>query len=345
VIGAAFAELEPLASTKTACALLGKSRATLYRQRNPTPPAAERPAQTIRPTHPAELRQAERAELLAVLNSERFVDRSPAQVWAILLDEGVYLGSVSTMYRLLRAGEQTRERRAQATHPAKKKPELLADGPNQVWTWDITKLAGPTRGVYYDLYVILDIFSRKAVHFEVHPTETGELAQAFIDQAIAANNGVRPGAIHADRGTSMTSQPVAALLALLGINQSHSRPHVSNDNPYSEAQFKTLKYCPAFPGSFGSVQDARAFCAIFFAYYNNEHRHSGIGYHTPATVHDGTAAQAQARRAEVLQAAYTANPERFRRHPTPPRMPTKAWINQPPTTIETQEALHKQDAA
>jgi putative transposase len=324
--------------------LLGKSRATLYRQNNPAPPA--RPTERVRPVHPAELSQTERAELLAILNSERFVDRSPAQVWAILLDQGVYLASVSTMYRLLREHDQTRERRAQATHPAKKKPELLATGPNQVWTWDITKLAGPVRGVYYDLYVILDIFSRKAIHYEVHPTETGELAKAFIDQAIDENNGIRPGAVHADRGTSMTSQPVAALLAFLGIDQSHSRPHVSNDNPYSEAQFKTLKYCPAFPGNFGSIQDARAFCKVFFGYYNHEHRHSGIGYHTPASVHDGTAVQIQARRAEVLNAAYTANPQRFHRRPEPPALPTKVWINQPPTTIETeQQTLHKQDAA
>lgn len=332
-----------MTSAKTACALVGKSRATLYRQHNPAPPA--QPAERVRPVHPAELSQIERAAVLAVLNSARFVDRSPAQVWAILLDEGVYLASVATMYRLLRAHEQTQERRAQATHPAKKKPELLATGPNQVWTWDITKLAGPVRGVYYDLYVILDIFSRKAIHYEVHPTETGELAKAFIDHAIAENNGIAPGAVHADRGTSMTSQPVSGLLAMLGIDQSHSRPHVSNDNPYSEAQFKTLKYCPAFPGNFGSVQDARGFCAVFFGYYNHEHRHSGIGYHTPASVHDGSAVQIQARRAEVLAAAYAANPERFRRRPEPPKLPTKVWINQPPTTIETEEQPNKKTAA
>jgi putative transposase len=195
------------------------------------------------------------------------------------------------------------------------------------------------------LYVILDIFSRKAIHYEVHPTETGELAKAFIDHAIAENNGIRPGAVHADRGTSMTSQPVSALLAMLGIDQSHSRPHVSNDNPYSEAQFKTLKYCPAFPGTFGSVQDARGFCAVFFGYYNHEHRHSGIGYHTPASVHDGSAVQIQARRAEVLAAAYAANPERFRRRPKPPKLPTRVWINQPPTTIETEEQPNKKTAA
>ncbi|MGH3990174.1 MAG: IS3 family transposase, partial [Pseudonocardiaceae bacterium] len=309
MIEEAFGELTPLSSTKRACELLGASRSSWYRRRRPPPvtPTPRAPA-----AHPAALGDHERADLLAVLNSQRFVDRSPAQIWAILLDEGVYLASVSTMYRLLRCHHQTRERRAQATHPAKKKPELLATGPNQIWSWDITKLTGPVRGVHYDLYVILDIFSRKVIHYEVHPTETGELAQAFIDAAITANGGIAPNAIHADRGTSMTSQPVAALLAALGIDQSHSRPHVSNDNPYSEANFKTLKYCPAFPGNFGSIHDARAFCDIFFTYYNNEHHHSGIGLHTPATVHDGTAHQIQTHRAEVLNTAYTANPERFR---------------------------------
>jgi putative transposase len=323
--------------------LLGMSRATLYRRRNPKP-AAERPARAVA-VHPAALSAAERDRLLAVLHSDRFVDKAPAQVWAVLLDEGVYLASVSSMYRLLREHGQVRERRAQATHPAKKKPELLATGPNQVWTWDITKLVGPVRGVYFDLYVIIDIFSRKVVHFEIHPTETGELAKAFIETAVAANGGVRPDAVHADRGTSMTSQSVAALLAYLGIEQSHSRPHVSNDNPYSEANFKTLKYCPAFPGRFGSIQDARAFCEVFFAYYNTEHRHSGIGLHTPATVHDRSAGQIQARRAEVLDAAYTASPERFRRRPQPPKLPTAAWINQPPSMIMTEEALHTNPAA
>ena len=343
MIKEAFGELEPLTSTKTACTLLGVSRSSLYRRRNPSPPAT--PAPRPLAVHPAALGDDERTGLLAVLNNERFIDRAPAQIWATLLDEGVYLASVSTMYRLLRCHDQTRERRAQATHPAKKKPELLATAPNQVWSWDITKLTGPARGVHYDLYVILDIFSRKAIHYEIHPTETGELAKAFIDAAITTNGGKAPDAIHADRGTSMTSQPVAALLATLGIDQSHSRPHVSNDNPYSEAQFKTLKYCPAFPGRFGSIQDARVFCDIFFTYYNNEHRHSGIGLHTPATIHDGTAHQIQAHRADVLNTAYTANPERFRSRPTPPPLPTKAWINQPPAIIETEETPHNNRAA
>ncbi|MGH7262209.1 MAG: DDE-type integrase/transposase/recombinase, partial [Nitrospiraceae bacterium] len=205
MIEEAFGELAPLTSTKTACTLLGLPRSSLYRRRNPPPsviPAPRPPA-----AHPAALSDHERAGLLAVLNSARFADRSPAQIWATLLDEGVYLASMSTMYRLLRSHQQTRERRAQATHPATKKPELLATAPNQVWSWDITTLTGPARGVHYDLYVILDIFSRKVIHYEVHPTETGELAKAFIDAAITANGGIAPGAIHADRGTSMTSQP------------------------------------------------------------------------------------------------------------------------------------------
>ena len=344
MIEEAFTELDMLCATKTACELLGKSRATLYRRRSPRPkvPAAARP----RAPHPAALSEAERVKVLAVLNAERFVDKSPAQAWAILLDEGVYLASVSTMYRLLRASDQVHERRAQATHPPRVRPELVAGGPDEVWSWDITKLAGPCRGVYFDLYAILDIFSRKAIHWEVHATETGDLAKAFINTAIIANGGVLPNAIHADNGTSMTSKTVAMLLADLKIDRSHSRPHVSNDNPYSEAQFKTLKYCPAFPDRFGSVQDARVFCDVFFGYYNHEHRHSGIGLHTPASVHDGTASEIQARRQEVLDAAFAANPNRFRgRRPLAAPLPAKVWINQPRATIETTEELHKNRAA
>ncbi|WP_261568423.1 IS3 family transposase [Frankia gtarii] len=335
--------LVPLTSIKAACDLLGMSRATVYRRRHPAQ-STERPPRAPA-IHPAALDGTERERLLELLNSDRFVDKSAAQVWATLLDDGVYLASVSTMYRLLRARHQTGERRAQAAHPTRKKPELLATRPNEIWSWDITKLTGPVRGVYFDLYVILDIFSRKAIHFEVHPTENGELAKAFLEHAVTANGGLRPNAVHADRGTSMTSQPVAALLAYLNIDQSHSRPHVSNDNPYSEANFKTLKYCPAFPGRFGSLQDARVFCEVFFSYYNNEHRHSGIALHTPASVHDGTAHEIQARRAQVLDAAYLANPERFHRRPTPPALPTKAWINQPPAIIETEETLPTDQAA
>ena len=248
-------------------------------------------------------------------------------------------------YRLLRERGQSGERRAQATHPAKKKPELIAEAPNQVWSWDITKLKGPARGIYYLLYVILDIFSRKVIGWEIWPTENGTLAKEFIARAIEANSGIAPGAIHADRGTSMTSNTVAGLLAVLGIDQSHSRPHVSNDNPYSESQFKTLKYCPAFPGQFGSIEDARVFCAPFFDYYNHHHRHSGIAMHTPASVHDGTAVKIHARRVATLHAAYLARPERFRSRPYPPSLPARAWINQPPATLQTTTSPQTTEAA
>ena len=315
---------------------VGKSRATLHRQRNPKPAPERLPAP--RAAHPAALSAAEQATLLAVLDSERFADKSAAQVWAILLDEGAYLASVSTMYRILRGDGQVSERRAQAAHPARVRPELVATGPSQVWSWDITKLKGPWRGLYFDLYVILDIFSRKATRWEVHGTENGDLAKAFIQNAIAGNNGIAPGAIHADNGTSMTSKTVTQLLADLQVSRSHSRPRVSNDNPYSESAFKTLKYCPAFPGSFATLEDARAFSDIFFTYYNHEHRHSGIGLHTPATVHDGTAWDIQACRQQVLDDAFAARPERFRgRRPLAPALPAKVWINQPRATIQIQE--------
>jgi putative transposase len=325
VIDAAFTELRPLAGTKRACVLLGKSRATHYRRCHPAPaPAAPAP----RPTPPNALSVAERDRVLAVLRKPRFVDKAPAQVWATLLDEGVYLASVATMYRLLREHGEVRERRRQATHPARVRPELVARAPNVVWSWDITKLKGPDRGVYYELLVMLDIYSRYVLGWTVAPGESGELAEAFIADVVAVQ-GAAPKAIHADRGTSMTSKPVAQLLIDLGVARSHSRPHVSNDNPYSEAQFKTLKYCPAFPDRFGSIADARAFCRTFFDYYNHEHRHSGIGLYTPASVHYGTATEIRAQRAVVLDAAYAANPHRFRRPPTPPKLPEVAWINQP----------------
>ncbi|MEU0570584.1 DDE-type integrase/transposase/recombinase [Nonomuraea sp. NPDC005983] len=220
----------------------------MHRHRHPRPPV-HGPRRPFR--HPAELSEDEREQVLAVLDSPRFADKSPGQAWAILLDEGVYLCSQATMYRLLRERGQSGERRAQAVRPPTSRPELEADGPNQVWSWDITKLKGPMRGVYYLLYVIIDIFSRKVVHWEIWPTENGTLATEFLQNAIAANGGIAPCSIHADRGASMTSNTVTGLLALLGIDQSHSRPHVSNDNPYSEAHFKTLKYCPAFPGRSG----------------------------------------------------------------------------------------------
>ena len=328
-------ELKSFVSVRRAAALTGISRATHYR--GARPPRLGPPAP--RPTPANALSQAETDALVDLLRSERFVDLSPAQVWAILLDEGTYLASISTMYRVLRAHGEVRERRAQATHPPRTRPELVARRPNQVWSWDITKLRGPDRGVYYDLYVIIDIFSRYVVDWMIAPTETAELAEAFIARAVAAQ-GIDPDTltIHADRGTSMTSKPVAALLADLRIARSHSRPHVSNDNPYSEAAFKTLKYCPAFPARFGSIQDARVFCAEFFEYYNHHHRHSGIALHTPASVHYGTAGGVQEARAVTLAAAYEANPRRFcHRRPSPPALPTVAWINEPTISNDAQK--------
>ena len=237
--------MEETIGTSGACRVFGKSRATLHRHRNPAP-RAEGPRCKPSP-HPAELSEEERARVLAVLDSPEFADKSPGQVYTILLDRGVYLCSEASMYRLLRERGQSGERRAQATHPAKKKPELMADGQDQVWSWDITKLKGPARGIWYLLYVIIDIYSRKVIHWEAWPTENGTLAKEFIEHAIEANEGITPQAVHADRGTSMTSNTVAGLYARLGIDQSHSRPHVSNDNPYSEANFKT------FSGIIGSA--------------------------------------------------------------------------------------------
>lgn len=237
------------------------------------------------------------------------------------------------MYRLLRGNGDVTDRRRQARHGAKTKPELVATAPDQVWSWDITKLRGPVKGVWYHLYVMLDIFSRKVMGWRIENTETGVLAADFIDQCIENNGGVVPDYIHSDRGTSMTSTTVAELLSNLRITRSLSRPKVSNDNPYSEAQFKTLKYAPVFPDRFGSIQDARAFAATFFDYYNHDHRHSGIGLHTPASVHDGTYHAIRAERARVLEAAHAANPDRFgNRRPQQPKPPAPAWINRPEQT-------------
>jgi putative transposase len=325
VISEAVLLLAGLTSTATACALLGKPRASHYRDRSAVPlvPAARQP----RPAPSNALTPAEQDAVIAALTSPRFCDKSVAQTWATLLDEGVYLASMSTMHRLLRLIGQAGDRRDQAAHPARARPELMATGPGQVWSWDITKLRGPERGVYYDLYVIIDIYSRYIVGWTVAAREDADIAKALI--AVACQIHGAPDSLHADRGTSMTSKPVAQLLVDLGVARSHSRPHVSNDNPFSEAQFKTLKYCPAFPGRFGSLADARAFCETFFAYYNHQHRHGGIGLHTPASVHFGTAPQVRAQRAVTLDAAYAAHPDRFRRRPVPPKLPEAAWINQP----------------
>ena len=336
--------MEKAIGTSGACRILGKSRSTLHRSRHPKPPAP--PAERKEFRHPAELAPEEKERVLRELDSPRFADKSVAQAYTVLLDEGCYLCSQASMHRLLRQRGTSGERRAHASHPARKKPELLAAGPNEIWSWDITKLKGAARGIWYLLYVIMDIYSRKVVRWEIWPTETGILAREFIEHAIDSNGGIKPKAVHADRGTSMTSNTVSGLYAKLNIVQSHSRPHVSNDNPYSESAFKTLKYCPAFPGQFGSIQDANSFCAAFFTYYNNEHRHSGIAMLTPSSVHDGTWVQVQAQRAATLRAACEAHPERFRGHcPQPRPLPDKVWINEPPATIETSNSPQTTQAA
>ena len=306
---AALVEHVPI---RTSCALSGVPRGSYYRQRKPL---AEKGGPAVRSVPPNTLTDAERQHLVEVLNSDRFADKAPRQVWAALLDEGVYLASVSTMYRELRRRDQVRERRAQARHEAKKKPYLAAHAPNEIWTWDITKLPGPGPRQFYELYVMLDIFSRHVVHWEVHRRESGELAEQFMRNSFAANGGIVPGTIHSDNGTSMTSKPVTALLAELDIIKSHSRPKVSNDNPYSEAQFKTLKYCPVFPAKFDSFDEAETFCHHFFDYYNHRHYHAGIGLHTPFTVHIGTAQAIQHKRAETIKAFRATNPRRFTRTP------------------------------
>jgi putative transposase len=323
-------ELTPIVGTRPACRALGAAPATIYRRRRPPTPKPLRP----RTPPPRALTEPERAAVLAELHSERFVDSSPAQVWATLLDEGRYLASERTMYRLLVAADgSVRERRDQLAHPAYAAPELLAERPNAVYSWDITKLLGPAKWTYYYLYVILDVYSRYAVGWTVQHRESAQVAKDLIAQTVAQQQ-IAPGqlTVHADRGSSMTSKPVAFLLADLGVTRTHNRPYTSTDNPYSEAQFKTLKYRPGFPQRFDSIEHARAFCRPFFDWYNHAHRHSGIGLMTPATVHYGRAEQTHANRARVLDAAYTATPERFvRRPPRPPALPTAAWINKPDT--------------
>lgn len=321
-------ELTPVVGTRPACRALGAAPATIYRRRRPPEPRPPRP----RPPPERALSAAEREAVLAELCSERFTDSSPAQVWATLLDEGRYLASERTMYRLLAAANgHVSERRDQLTHPAYERPELLAERPNEVWSWDISKLKGPAKWSCFYLYAILDVFSRYAVGWTVQHRESAELAKALIAQA-SEQQRIGPGTltVHADRGSSMTSKPVAMLLADLGVLKTHSRPQTSTDNPYSEAQFRTLKYRPGFPQRFDSIEHARAFCREFFGWYNREHRHSGIGLMTPATVHYGRADAVHAERTRVLEAAYAANPERFvRRTPSPPPVPAAAWINKP----------------
>jgi putative transposase len=319
-----------------ACRALGVPRATLYRHMQPAAPPG------IRPTPERALSAAERQIVLDHLHSERFRDKAPAEVYATLLDEGIYLCSIRTMHRILAENGELKERRNQLRHPPYTKPELLATGPNQVWSWDITKLLGPTKWTYFHLYVILDIFSRYVVGWMVAPRETAELAKRLIADT-CLKQGIVAGdlTIHADRGTSMTSKPVALLMADLGVTKTHSRPHVSDDNPYSESQFKTLKYMPDFPERHGSVEDARAYCKVFFPWYNQEHHHSGIALLTPQMLHYGMAAQVIQQRQKVLDQAYIRNPERFTHAcPIHPPQPTAVWINPPIPATATERNLH-----
>ena len=329
---------EKLASeigTAAACRAMGVARATLYRRRQPSRPNAY---DCPKRRQPRSLGKDERRQILDLLHSPRFVDKAPATVYATLLDEGTYHCSIRTMYRILHDAHEVRERRNQLRHPKYKKPELLATAPNQVWSWDITKLLGPAKWTYYYLYVILDIYSRYAVGWMLASREHADLAKRLIRETIEKENvNADQLTIHSDRGPSMKSHTVAQLLATLGVTKSHSRPHVSNDNPFSESQFKTLKYRPDFPDRFGSQEDARGFCGRFFHWYHHEHYHSGLGLLTPAMVHYARASTILAARQDVLHAAYAAHPERFvHQPPSPLGLPEAVWIN-PPSSDKKEE--------
>jgi len=331
-------QLASQVGTAAACRSLGVARATLYRRRQPASPT---PASNPRPRPPRALSDQERQEVLDVLHSEPFVDLAPAEVYAALLDQGRYLCSIRTMYRILDDHQEVRERRDQLKHPNYQKPQLVATAPRQVWTWDITKLLGPVKWTYFHLYVILDIYSRYVVGWMLAHRESEHLAERLIRETVLKEGVARDQlTIHSDRGPSMRSQTVAQLLATLGITKSHSRPHVSNDNPFSESQFKTLKYCPQFPHRFASYDQALDFCSTFFHWQNCEHHHWGLGLLTPAMVHHGQADSALAARQAVLDAAYAAHPDRFVRQPPQPlKLPSQVWINPPadgpePRTLE-----------
>lgn len=331
----AVGELASSSSASIACGALGVARSSYYAQLK----RAGRAMLTVRRPPSRALSSQQQQELLEVLNSDRFCDMAPRQIHATLLDEGVCHASPSTMYRLLRRRRQVCERRAQARRVLYQAPELLATAPKRVWSWDITKLKGPVAGTCFHLYVIMDIFSRCVVGWLLADRESETLARQLINDT-CERQGIERGqlTVHADRGSSMRSKTVAQLLEDLGVAKSHSRPYCSNDNPYSESQFKTLKYRPAFPKRFGSLADARAFCQSFFAWYNTEHRHSGIAMLTPETVHYGRAAEVIAGRNAVLSAAYDEHPERYvKGRPTAPELPAAVWINRPTDPAQTQE--------
>lgn len=336
MIDQAICELAPVVGVKAACAALGEARARHYRRHRKSPPPPPRPERVVTP-QPRALSDGERKEIRRVLNSEGHVDEAPATVYAKLLDEGVYLASVSTMYRVLREHAEVGDRRRHATHPARKKPELVATGSNQVYSWDITKLHGPVKWTYYYLYSVIDIFSRYVPGWLLAHAENAQLAEALLEETIFKQGIERDQlTIHADRGSPMIAKPVAHLLADLGVTKSHSRPHTSNDNPFIESHFRTFKYRPDLPKHFGCYEDAHAHCSRFFSWYNDDHRHSGIGFHTPADVHYGRAELVRSQRAEVLHIAYDAHPERFvLKRPEPPKLPTVAWINEPKEVTTT----------
>jgi putative transposase len=320
--------------TTMACAALGVSRATVQRRRAvlAAPAAVRHPR--ARPARALTIPQQQ--AVLDLLHAPGFVDQAPAEVYATLLDQGIYHCSIRTMYRILEQHAEVRERRAQLRHPVYQKPELLAEGPNQVWSWDITKLMGPAKWTYFYLYVIIDIFSRKVVGWCVVDRESAALFAALFKDTVA-KHPVPPGqlTLHADRGAPMRAKTTVFLLADLGVNKSHSRPHTSNDNPFSESHFKTMKYQPRFPQRFGCIQDAKAFCRNFFNWYNQEHHHAGIGLMTPDQVHYCQADTIHAARQNTLDSAFNRNPERFvRKEPTPPAKPIAAWINPPQKTLK-----------
>jgi putative transposase len=333
----ALVELEPGPGVTTAaCAARGVERATFHRRRG----AATRPAVEPRPRpKPARaLASDERQAVIELLREPRHVDQAPAEIYASLLDQGLYRCSIRTMYRILHEHGEVKERRRQLRHPLYAKPELIADGPNQVWSWDITKLRGPAKWTCFYLYVIIDIFSRRVVGWCVADTESAALFKPLLEDA-AEKHDIPPGqlTLHADRGPAMTAKATALLLAELGVSKSHSRPYTSNDNPFSESHFKTLKYQPQFPKRFGSIQDAKAFCRAFFEWYNQDHRHLGIGLMTPDQVHFGQADAVYAARQQTLDRACRLNPERFvNKAPQPPRKPTAVWINPPVHKSEVQ---------
>ncbi len=329
----AVTDLGPRLGFAATCAALGLPKATYYRRLRPKPPAAKR-------TSHRALGADERRGVLEVLNEPRFADLAPAEVYAALLDEGRYLCSERTMYRVLAENAAVCERRDQLRHPVYKAPELLATAPNQLWSWDITKLLGPAKWTYFYLYVILDVYSRYAAGWMLAHRESAALAERLIRET-CERQGIAPGqlTVHADRGSSMTSKPVALLLSDLGVTKSHSRPHVSNDNPFSESQFKTMKYRPDFPDRFGAIEHGRAHCGDFFGWYNNEHRHGGLGLLTPHDVHYGLAGARLEARDAVLAAAFAARPERFPGgQPSAGAVPSEVWINKPQQVSPTEEA-------